>query len=294
MIFRRGIFSRISVLVLLGVVAGCAPIPCEEYSEGQLDLDFAPIVHAADLAFDATDVLAGKLKADAYIQKHSAPGVQIQIFGLRRYDILYALLTDEAAGVQTLVVPGTSNFENFEEDLENRLVHDRELNIELHLGWRNIARGIRDDAAPRLRSGYALRVYGYSLGGAVAAILGLYYQDQGLPLVEVITFGQPRITDSSGVDRIRQLPLTRLISAGDPVPAYPLGRFWRHASPAFVVLDGPCAAYLEPDDPLINDHQSVPEILTQDAVEAHLTYPQRLRSKLDITVLRVPQTLITQ
>jgi hypothetical protein len=78
---------------------------------------------------------------------------------------------------------------------------------------------------------------GHSLGGAVATVLGMYLHIAGFPVSEIVTFGQPMLTNWKGAHEWNSLiPLVRIVNDNDPVavlpPTLPLplnlrgGRFW--------------------------------------------------------------------
>jgi hypothetical protein len=58
------------------------------------------------------------------------------------------------------------------------------------------------------------------LGGAIAAITGLYLRAQGFS-VEVQTFGQPKVTNEAGARRADSLVLVRFLNGQDLVTQVP-------------------------------------------------------------------------
>ena len=98
---------------------------------------------------------------------------------------------------------------------------DRKANIPVHAGFDLAARAIYDDVRPYLKAGYKTYLTGHSLGGAVAAILTIYMIEDGVEVVRVVTFGQPRFTTADGVKRLSFLPLARVVDENDIVPMVP-------------------------------------------------------------------------
>jgi triacylglycerol lipase len=108
---------------------------------------------------------------------------------------------------------------------------------------------------PYLKPGYKTYVTGHSLGGAVAAILTIYMIEDGVEVVRVVTFGQPRFTTADGVKRLSFLPLARVVDENDIVPMVPPAtatdpRFgpYEHVGPEVILLEGRDIVYLPSHD----------------------------------------------
>ena len=125
-------------------------------------------------------------------------------------------------GVQTIAIRGTSNVENVIVDLDLALQLDPQLNIVLHQGFAKAARAVLEDVKPYLNSEYKIRTTGHSLGGAIAVILAMYLeQDSAYQLTQVVSFGQPKVTNVSGAAQFNDLPLIRVVTPLDIVPLVP-------------------------------------------------------------------------
>ena len=61
------------------------------------------------------------------------------------------------------------------------------------------------------------------MGGAIAIILGMYPDSFGHPNTDVITFGQPRITNKSGANKFKDFPFQRVVITADLIPHLPPG-----------------------------------------------------------------------
>ena len=54
-------------------------------------------------------------------------------------------------------------------------------------------------------------------------MLGMYLDSFGHPDTDVITFGQPRITNKSGATKYKEFPFQRVVIAMDLIPHLPPG-----------------------------------------------------------------------
>jgi triacylglycerol lipase len=138
-------------------------------------------------------------------------------------DVRYFLERDDHARSQFITVRGTINSINFSEDFDFAVREDRKLKIPVHAGFDAVARAIYRDVKPYLKAGYKTYLAGHSLGGAVAALLTIYLMEDGVDVVRVVTFGQPRFTTANGVKQLDFLPLARVVDENDIVPMVPPG-----------------------------------------------------------------------
>ena len=107
-------------------------------------------------------------------------------------DVRYFLERNDKTRTQFITVRGSANSKNFSEDFDFAVREDRKVNIPVHAGFDVAARAIYGDVRPYLKTGYKTYLTGHSLGGAVAAILTIYMIEDGVEVVRVVTFGQPR------------------------------------------------------------------------------------------------------
>jgi triacylglycerol lipase len=128
---------------------------------------------------------------------------------------------DDAARVQWIVVRGTSSLINIRSDVDYNKVLDSRLQIPLHKGFADAALQVYQFAKPLLQSGYETRVTGHSYGGAAAVIVLMLLKEDGFPLGQAMTFGQPKVTNREGTRKFRTLPLLRFVNDKDPVPSLP-------------------------------------------------------------------------
>jgi len=170
-------------------------------------------------------------------------------------DVRYFLERNDKTRTHFITVRGSTNSKNFSEDLDIAVREDRKVNIPVHTGFDLAARAIYNDVRPYLKAGYKTYLTGHSLGGAVAAILTIYMIEDGVDVVRVVTFGQPRFTTAAGVKQLSFLPLARVVDENDIVPMVPPAtatdpRFgpYEHVGPEVILLEGRDIVYLPSHD----------------------------------------------
>lgn len=149
------------------------------------------------------------------------PDVLLTVSNLSRVDVRAFVEVDEGSRRQWVVVRGTANLKNAEEDAEYAKVHAPELGIMVHKGFLEDAHAVWSFARPLLKPDFETRITGHSLGGALALLIAMRLRTEGFPVGRIVTFGQPKVTNQAGVDRFRDLPLLRFVNHDDPVPLLP-------------------------------------------------------------------------
>ncbi len=159
----------------------------------------------------------------------------VVIHDLPDSDSRYFIYFDNANKTQTISVRGTTGKINAWSDVNSIKVPDLTLGIALHRGFKLAADEMYADMTPLLHHDYKTRITGHSLGGAVAAILMLHMIKDGYQIDQVLTFGQPRITNEAGGKNVPNFYM-RIINDTDIVPQLP---------PANIVYDlsGPYAHF---------------------------------------------------
>lgn len=195
------------------------------------------VARLADQAYDGKSEIFGRLSGDRATAV--TPGTS---------RVQYVLNFNNARRIQVISVRGTDNNVNVDLDLDTKGVLDRKSGIFMHNGFRTAARDIYADLKPRLKPGYTTYLTGHSLGGAVAAILGIYLTVDGDKVGRIATFGQPKFTDIAGARAFRDLPLLRLIYQNDTVVFLPdtfVGskRKYAHMGAVVNLLSGPYYVY---------------------------------------------------
>lgn len=164
------------------------------------------------------------------------PGLKSGVFGpdsvgrrcLNLHSAFWSALGDFPMVVETLrdgtswvAIRGTADLGNVASNLAGRLAWVPELGLRAHSGYAEVSHRALLALHPLVAFGQPLRLTGHSLGGAVAALLGLRLQRAGHSVAEVVTFGAPKFTDNNGRELAGNLPLLRVTNARDPVPACP-------------------------------------------------------------------------
>ncbi|GHB66202.1 hypothetical protein GCM10008107_14180 [Psychrosphaera saromensis] len=175
--------------------------------------------------FTEIDVQA-RLSAIAYL---NADGVKSGLESQSKVLVHHSMIEEnqvsyfltQSNGVQTIVIRGTANEANVMLDLDLELKPDTQLNIKLHQGFASAARAVLNDVKPYLNADQPVHLTGHSLGGAVAVVLGMYLEKNDFNVAQVITFGQPKVTNVAGAELFASLPLLRIVTPDDIVPLVP-------------------------------------------------------------------------
>lgn len=204
-------------------------------------IDFVELEYYAQRAGDAYDPVSDI--------RNTYP-LASRITTVQPNDVRYFVETDRARQKQTISVRGTAEKPNIWQDIETALIPDSILGISLHRGFQADARAILNDAVPHLRKDYPVRITGHSLGGAVAAILGLYLEKEGFLIERVVTFGEPRWT-TEVFDTPALAKATRVVHNRDVVPMLPphsvFGKY-KHSSAEVILRPGKNFIYLDQHD----------------------------------------------
>lgn len=244
--------ARLAVVVLcLMALAGCTGL-----SKQQLQL-LGSGVTPAKVDFVELTAYAGRAKAayadEAAIRSQYPATVRVSAPG--KTDAQYFLERDDRAKVQYIAIRGTANRRNLIEDIEMRIREDLALAIPVHAGFDATARVLYADMKPYLKQGYKTYITGHSLGGALAALLAIHMTEDGYKIEKVVTFGQPKFTTTSGVEKLGFLTLTRVVDENDIVPMLPpttivnrIYGVYEHAGPEIILLEGPHYVFLPTHD----------------------------------------------
>jgi len=135
--------------------------------------------------------------------------------------VRYFIATNPVTKSQIIAVRGTANVENAGVDIDYELTEDGLLGIGLHKGFAQSSLNIYKMVKKKLNKDYTIDVTGHSLGGAVAVILAMYLDSDGYKINQVITFGQPRITDRAGAKKFQHLNVIRVSNLDDVIPTLP-------------------------------------------------------------------------
>ena len=168
-------------------------------------------------------------------------------------EIKYVVLMDELSKTYYISIRGTSNSHNALQDINFFKDKSFRLGIELHTGFHRTAEMIADDLLTRLDKTWTTYVTGHSLGGAEAIIVAWYLDYSGHNIAECITFGQPKVTDSHGIRKMRgKIKLTRVVNETDVVALVPpagthMNRYAHLGDMIKLLDDGKYCYLVEPD-----------------------------------------------
>jgi len=137
------------------------------------------------------------------------------------FNISYLLATNDLNKSQVIAVRGTSNIENALVDIALELTTDKHTGIRLHNGFSQTARAIYAEIKPKIKADYAISTTGHSLGGAVALILAMYLDTDNYKVDQIVTFGQPKVTNIAGTNKFEHLNILRVVTPKDLVPLVP-------------------------------------------------------------------------
>lgn len=241
---RAGLWCVALALCGLGVSA-CSSLPSGELQA--LGSGITPVsVNFAELEVDAQRARTAYL-SEAAIRAAYPNTVHVASPGGK--GVQYFIERDDKAHTQIITVRGTAGHENLKEDFDVRVREDRRIKIPVHAGFDADARAVYTDAAPLMKKGYATYVVGHSLGGAIAAIFGIYAIEDGYQVKKITTFGEPRFTTTQGAAQLSFLPLLRVVDEYDIVPLIPTSdnaKFgdYEQVGPEVTLLEGPYYSYL--------------------------------------------------
>lgn len=273
------------------VAAGCAPC----FDDAQINtpapaIDFAKAHRLATALFDVsfTTTITDEQLTALYQTENNEVLVRSTIFPGDTSPSRYMFIKDHAAGTQSIFMSGTNSETLWAFDFDTVSVWEPDFSSPVHRGFNNAALTVLDDVLPRLEIDYPVTLTGYSLGGAMAALLAQYLALNGYPIADVLTFGQPKITNAEAAPNFTNLPILRFVNRRDPVPHMPPndlspGDTFDHFGPEVILYDGPYYSYLDSNDPTYgrSTDGSLMAILGGGDFNEHgVLYLQRLETKL--------------
>lgn len=209
---------------------------------------------------------------------------------LEGVEVSYFLTVHE--GVQFITVRGTANLQNAMVDLDINLKQDETLGIFVHQGFANAALGIMKNVTEFLDQSKPVRTTGHSLGGAAAVMLAMYLDKQGYDLGQVITFGQPKVTNVGGADVFSHLPLLRVVTEKDIVPLVPplsplqiknLDIYW-HMGEEMILLQGQDYALTQGLKSMLRATKFTSALPSETNLQAH-----KMQTYLDLISLKIEE-----
>lgn len=264
------------ILAFLLVISPASQSPA--VAQSTPPVDFKLIYRAAQLSSHAYDKKRQILvRYGANVTRVATPG---------KTNVQYILLHDHQRRRQIIAVRGTVGDANWKLDKDRRGVRDGRSGVLLHRGFRRAADTIYRDVKPHLKPDYTTYLTGHSLGGAVAAILGIYIWDDAYRLGGIYTFGQPKFTNLRGAQTYENLPMLRVVYQNDTVPLLPDQtrgdkQLFVHIGPVLNLLTGPYYLYATAEQAMRFSERSFRKMLFQISLPDHKIkwYLQSLRDK---------------
>ncbi len=186
----------------------------------------------SDLAYQPPAKIKAKRRAVTWVETHAPTNMR------------YFVETKEATRTQTAVFRGSVDDVNFEFNFDTFAVTDSKTGLVVHRGFHEVARAIYPRLKRQLRQDYTIYLTGHSLGGTMAAMMGVYLQQDGFRVGGIYTFGQPKFTDMAGARSLAGLPLLRVIHQNDVAAFFPPkakgnGPRYEHMGSIINLLKGP-------------------------------------------------------
>jgi hypothetical protein len=241
-------------------------------AHGQEVINFANIREQAmfaDVAYQSESEIRALVESSDYELSlyHTIPGIQVAFF----------LATSVATETQIISIRGTSNIENAMVNVSLKLNVDKDLGVSLHEGFGASAKRVYAELKPLLKPEYKINVTGHSLGGATALVLAMFLDKDQFKVEQVVTFGQPKVTNVSGANTIAHINLIRVVTPNDLVPLVPLfdpldinnlDIFW-HAGREVILLKGNQYAVLEGLDSMLRATRFTQKPLSEENLAHH-------------------------
>jgi hypothetical protein len=277
--------NHLSIILLIICITLSTVIFAETNKQHFTKDNFAHWLNAAYIAqaaYQPTEKMTAVLNAQGYEVEQSS-----QIDG---FSVGYILATNHKTRQHILAIRGTANAENIMVDAAFVLVPDKLTGIKIHQGFLLSASDIYQSVKDKVNPGYTINTIGHSLGGATAIILAMMFDSQGFHVGEVITFGQPKVTNISGSRHFEHLNVIRLVTPKDVVPLVPpldpmdmmnLSIFW-HQGTEIVLYKNNQYAVLTGISSMLRAADFLNDVPSKQHIDSHFisTYVAYLKPKL--------------
>jgi triacylglycerol lipase len=283
---RRNLLKTVRMLLPIALLCLSTALPASDrdavnFSELRAQAVFADAAYRSEVA------IRGLLEPDGYdlTLYHTIPDIQIAFF----------LATNESTETQVISIRGTSNIENAMLDVSLKLRVDPASSVSMHQGFAYSAHQVYAELKPLLKPEYKIKVTGHSLGGAIALILAMFMDLDQFNVDQVVTFGQPKVTNIPGAKKIQHLNVIRVVDPHDLVPLVPLfdpldinniDVYW-HAGKEVVLLDGNRYALLEGVDSMLRATKFTQRRLSEENLRNHqmAAYLNRVEARVKTSEL---------
>jgi hypothetical protein len=241
-------------------------------ASGQAGVNFIEIremARFANAAYESETGIHHLVESSGYklVHYHTIPDVQVAYF----------LAFNEISRTQIISIRGTSNIENAMVDISLKLRLDADIGVPLHEGFAYSAKRVFTELKPLLKPGYKTSLTGHSLGGAVALILAMYLDENQFNVDRVVTFGQPKVTNIAGANKVSHINIIRVVTPLDVVPLVPpldpldiynVDVYW-HAGKEVILLVENQYAILEGLDSMLRATRFTQQPFNQENIENH-------------------------
>ncbi|MFV1982437.1 MAG: lipase family protein [Thiohalomonadales bacterium] len=266
---------KISIFFHIIIVFSIGFIPDVSYAKHDLDknpVNFKLIKDYANLA-SAAYKTSSNLKKTKFLNNYSLTHYN----AIDELGISYFLITNDKTRNQSIAIRGTSNIENTMANLSVKLTFDNHTGIYLHQGYLLIAQAIYSELKDYIKKDYTINATGHSMGGAVALILAMALDKDKVKIGEIVTFGQPKITNLAGAYKFQHLNITRVVTPKDLIPLVPLidpmdindlDIYW-HQGKEILLLPGSRYSVLEGLSSMLRATRFTQEMLNEDNILNH-------------------------
>jgi triacylglycerol lipase len=281
---------RCATLAFFAAIIGVTNIALANAESAQDSVNFSEIIKYANFSNVAYQSVPGiqtidSLKNYKISHYHDIPGFKISYF----------IATNDLEKKQVIAVRGTANLENAFIDVALKLIKDKHTGINLHNGFSQTSQAIYAEIKPLLKKDYVISSTGHSLGGAVALILAMYLDVDDFSIGQVVTFGQPKVTNIAGANKFQHLHITRVVMPKDLVPLVPpfdpvdlknLDIYW-HAGKEIILLDDNTYAVAKGTKSMMRAVKFTQESLSEKNLQNHQmsVYMAMLAKKTPTSVL---------
>ena len=179
---------------------------------------------------------------------------------------------------------GTANTSNWLLDFSYLKVYDKNLNVYLHKGYKKASEELFNYLSSlflnKMFKDFEFVFTGHSMGGALAIILGLWFAQYGLDVINIITFGSPKITNKNGAKLLSENALVknglvRVINDKDIVnllpPNFLIGRLkgrYQHFGEEVILLDNNTID-INPIEKVLKKNKSLFFNIDEESIEEH-------------------------